>query len=86
MADLVAAYDPGNARRLRPNPQPDPPAGYLALDAAVATSGLSRAAFYRRLAALGLATVLDGSRRWVPVGHLEALREALTMEDDFPGR
>ncbi len=85
-AAAVAAYDPGNARRRGPNPQPDPPTGYLALDAAVATSGLSRAAFYRRLAALGLATVLDGSRRWVPVGHLEALREALTMEDDFPGR
>ena len=85
-AAAVAAYDPGNARRVRPNPQPDPPPGHLSLDAAVAASGLSRGAFYRRLAALGLATVLDGRRRWVPVGHLEALREALTTEDDFPGR
>jgi transcriptional regulator with XRE-family HTH domain len=75
-ATAVAAYDPGNARRVRPNPQPDPPPGHLSIGDAVAASGLSRGAFYRRMAALGLATVRDGHRRWVPIGHLEALRAA----------
>ncbi len=77
----VAAYDPGNARRIRPNPQLAPPPGHLSIGEAVTASGLSRGAFYRRLAALGLATVRDGHRRWVPEESMLELRLAEAADE-----
>jgi transcriptional regulator with XRE-family HTH domain len=74
-AAAVAAYPAPKREGAAPRgPRREPPPGHLGVEAFVKAAGLAKATLYRRIASGEVASVWDGTRRWIPAAELARLR------------